>query len=153
IEAGASMNQLHAHDGSAQRDDGEFAQGRGRLNLAFFEIEPLALQGSKELLDLPAPTIVGDGLVCVREGLDGSTRQQPPMNRLDACRRTDLADIEDMDRDARLQIPIGAVLRPGEADGRKTQDHFGVACGAAWNGGEVKNELLLDWQAVEISKE
>src|SRR5260370_41754233 len=34
VRAVTGMNQLHAHGGGAQRNDGELAQRRGRLDLA-----------------------------------------------------------------------------------------------------------------------
>jgi hypothetical protein len=46
-----------------------------------------------------------------------------------------------VERDARLQIAIGAVLRPRDAERSKTQDHVGAPRGAARNGGQVKKEL------------
>ena len=64
------MNELHAHDRATQCDDGEFAQDLRRFDLAFFEAEPLALEGPEQLLDMPAATIIGDGLVRLRDGLD-----------------------------------------------------------------------------------
>src|SRR5687768_7605652 len=36
VGAATGMNELHAHDGGAQRDDGELAQDMGRFDLTFF---------------------------------------------------------------------------------------------------------------------
>ena len=78
----ARMDELHAYDGSAQRDDGELAQDGWDFDLAFFEAETLALHGSEELLDVPASAVVGDRVVGSRDGLDGGARHEPPMDRL-----------------------------------------------------------------------
>ena len=70
VSAMTGMNKLHAHDRGAQRNDGEFAQNGWGFDLAFLEAETLALHSSEELLDVPASTIVRDGLMCRRAALD-----------------------------------------------------------------------------------
>ena len=70
VSAMTGMNKLHADDRGAQRNDGEFAQNGWGFDLAFLEAETLALHSSEELLDVPASTIVRDGLMCRRAALD-----------------------------------------------------------------------------------
>src|SRR5882724_4962535 len=153
VSTATSMNELHAHHCGAQRNDGELAQGRGRFDLAFFNAKTLALEGSEELLDVPALAVVGDGLVCRRGGRDGSARYEPPMDRLDACRGINLANVEGIERDALGQVAIGAVCRSRDADRTKAQDHLGATSGTAGNGGQVEREALGDGQTVEIGEQ
>ena len=70
VSAMTGMNKLHAHDRGAQRNDGEFAQKGWGFDLAFLKAETLALHSSEQLLDVPACTIIRDGLMCRRAALD-----------------------------------------------------------------------------------
>ena len=58
VGAAAGMNELHTYDGGTQRDDGKLAQDGQRFDLTLFDTEPLALDGSEQLLDVSS---VGDG--------------------------------------------------------------------------------------------
>ena len=75
------------------------------------------------------------------------------MDRLNVCRRIDLADVKGIKRDALGQIAIRAVRRPRNVDRAKAQNHLGTTSGAAGNGRQVEKEVLGDGQAVEIGEQ
>ena len=133
-----------------RRDDGELAQDLRRLDLAFFEPEPLALEGPEQLLDVPAAAIVGDGLVGLRNGVDRGAGQQPPVDRNDARRRIVLAHVKGMERDALLQIGIDVFLRPRQGDRAMAQNHRGAPRGTAGNRRQIEREVIGDRKAVEM---
>src|SRR5271163_2490026 len=146
----AGMNELHAHDRAAQRDDGELAQDLRRLDLAFFETEPLALEGPEQLLDVPTATIVGDGLMRLRDGVDRGAGQQPPVDWDNARRRIALAHVEGMERNALLQIAVRVVVRPCQCDRAMAHDHGGAPRRTAGNRRQVESEAIGDRESVEM---
>src|SRR5260370_14748654 len=90
----ASLDELHADDGGAQRDEGELAQDVRGFDLAILDAETLALEGAEELLDQPAAAVSGDASLSRLHAVDGSAGEQPPVHRLDAVPRIDLAHID-----------------------------------------------------------
>src|SRR5438045_5370795 len=72
VGAPAGVDELHADDGGAQGDEGQLAQDARDGDLAVLDAEALALQRPEELLDVPAASVVGNGLMSGREALDGA---------------------------------------------------------------------------------
>src|SRR5215468_807071 len=153
VGAVPGANELHAGDGGPQGNDGELSQSGRGFDLAFFEAEALALAGSEELLDVPAATIVSDGLMGLGQGLDRRAGEQAPMYGLDAWRRVDLAHIEGVEGELVGQMTIGAVAGTAQGEEIEAQGHGGAPGGAARNGRQVEVKVIAHRQIVEVSEQ
>ena len=70
IVGGAGEHQLHGLAGGDEGNDGELFEGIAVLNDALFNAQPLALDGSEQLFDVPALAIPTDHRHGLRDGLD-----------------------------------------------------------------------------------
>ena len=86
----------------------------------------------------------------LRNGVDRSAGQQPPVDRNDARRRIVLAHVKGMERDALLQIGIDVFLRPRQGDRAMAQNHRGAPRGTAGNRRQIEREVIGDRKAVEM---
>ena len=145
----ARLHELHADDGGAQRDEGEFAQDAWRFDLAVLDAETLALEGAEELLDQPAAAVVGDASMRGLDAVDGSAGEEPPVHRLDALRGIELAHVEGIKLDTVGQLAIDALAGPAQPDRPIAQDHVGPAGGTARDRRQVEDEAIGDRQGID----
>src|SRR6266481_9316184 len=94
IGSGASEHELHGLGGTDQCDDGKFFKGGSIFDDALLDIQSVALQGPKQLFDMPALAIPTDRRQGLFDGLDRMGGQQTPVNRLLAGRRVALNDFD-----------------------------------------------------------
>ena len=90
----ASLNELQDHNGSFGGNRGELEQPIGRFDPAVFELETLSFDQAKQLFDNPALFVPIDDLPGGRDIAHVMSRQQVPMQRLDACWRIDFSDLD-----------------------------------------------------------
>src|SRR6266446_3138488 len=69
--AAAGADELHDAGRRQGGEKGEFAEGLSALDLAGLDVEPLALEGPEQLLDVPAPAVPVDDLQSGFRGVDG----------------------------------------------------------------------------------
>src|SRR6266853_3913478 len=108
IGSGASEHELHGLGGADQCDDGKFFKGGSIFDDALLDIQSVALQGPKQLFDMPALAIPTDRRQGLFDGLDRMGGQQTPVNRLLAGRRVALNDFDGEEFDLIGSLGIGA---------------------------------------------
>ena len=92
------------------------------LDHALLDAQPLTLEGSKQLLDVPAQAVPADHGECLLDTLDGVCRQQAPADRI-AGWWIELANLDGEQLDLTRRIAIGAGARPTDANTSKTHGH------------------------------
>ncbi len=127
LGAVAGAHQLHDAGRRNGGEKGQLDKGGSALDLAGLDVEPLALEGPEQLLDVPAPAIPLDDFQGGLRGVDGVGGQQPPMQRLGAGGRADSRTSTDAGRRcprrppadaARGAASAGASARPGQSAAR-----------------------------------
>src|ERR1700680_2168129 len=83
------QHQLHGYTSADECNHGELFESEAVFDDALLDAQSLPLDGSKQLLDMPAQPIPTDHLQCLRYALNPVGRQQTPAYRLLPGRRVE----------------------------------------------------------------
>src|SRR5262245_11083825 len=119
---GARQHELHGDGGDDEGNHNQLFESLAVLDHALLDAQPLALERSKQLLDVPSQAIPADHGECLLDVLDGVRRQQAPADRI-AGGRIELANLDGVKLDLGRRIAIGAGAWSTDANTPKPEGH------------------------------